>query len=83
MYVIYAPAVLCEETVIFVVNVNMTVFQRFDIRHVARFSTVRIYEHKVIIFNEMDWAYDAYGRGEGSVWGLGGATRGKETTGET
>ena len=33
--------------------------------------------------DEMGWACGAYGRGEGSVQGLGGETGGKETTGET
>jgi len=33
--------------------------------------------------NEMGWACDAYGWGEGSVLGLGGEIGGKETTGET
>ena len=32
---------------------------------------------------EMGWTCGAYGLGEGGVWGLGGETRGKETTGET
>ena len=33
--------------------------------------------------NEMGWACGAYGWGEGSVEGLAGETRGKETIGET
>jgi len=33
--------------------------------------------------NEMGWACGAYGCGEGGVYGLGGETGGKETTGET
>jgi len=33
--------------------------------------------------NEMGWECGAYGWGEGGVWGLGGETGGKETTGET
>ena len=33
--------------------------------------------------NEMGWACDACGCGEGGVEGLGGETGGKETTGET
>ena len=33
--------------------------------------------------NEMGWACGAYGGGEGDVYGLGGETGGKETTGET
>ena len=36
-----------------------------------------------IVKNEMGWACGVYGCGEGSVWGLGGETGGKETTGET
>ena len=32
---------------------------------------------------EMGWACGAYGWGEGGVYGLGGETGGKETTGET
>jgi len=31
----------------------------------------------------MGWACGAYGRVEGGVYGLGGETGGKETTGET
>jgi len=33
--------------------------------------------------DEIGWACGAYGWGEGGVEGLGGETRGKETTGET
>ena len=33
--------------------------------------------------NEMGWACDAYGLGERGIYGLGGETGGKETTGET
>ena len=33
--------------------------------------------------NEMGWACDAYGWGEGGVQGLGGETGGEETNGET
>ena len=33
--------------------------------------------------NEMGWACGSYGGGEGGVQGLGGETRGKETTEET
>jgi hypothetical protein len=33
--------------------------------------------------NEMGWECDTYGCGEGGVYGLGGETGGKETTGET
>jgi len=31
----------------------------------------------------MGWACDAYGLGERGIYGLGGETGGKETTGET
>jgi len=31
----------------------------------------------------MGWACGVYGGGEGGVYGLGGETEGKETTGET
>ena len=33
--------------------------------------------------NEMGWACGAYRCGEGGVYGIGGETGGKETTGET